>query len=54
MDFAIPQSEVDKLIVVLHTINGDFMRFSPKMRREWRGMAVRLARALVARGVRAP
>lgn len=49
-----PQVIVEDLVQVLHHIPGDALRLSPTMRKEWRGMARRLAVALAMYGVRAP
>jgi len=51
---AAPPSAVAGLLDVLHCIDGNALCLSPKLRGEWRGLAVRLAMVLAAKGVRAP
>jgi hypothetical protein len=42
------------LLQVLHSISGNDLGISPRLRRQWRGCQVRLAVELGRRGVRAP
>jgi hypothetical protein len=44
----------ERLLMVLHAIDGNSLHLSPGFRREWRGCAANLAWELSRRGVTAP